>query len=75
MTMPTQLLPRPLWMASRAIPLAYGIKAARRLLEGAPWSGTVPAILGLGWVYALLGWYGLRRAIRRMRVLGTTKEF
>lgn len=36
MTMPTQLLPRPLWMASRAIPLAYGIEAARRLLEGAP---------------------------------------
>lgn len=75
MTMPTQLLPRPLWMASRAIPLAYGIEAARRLLEGAPWSGTVPAILGLGWIYALLGWYGLTRAIRRMRVLGTTEEF
>lgn len=75
MTMPARLLPRPLWAVSRAIPLAYGIEAARRVVAGAGVGPEVGALVGLGAVYGLVGWRALGRAEQRMRAAGTTGEF
>lgn len=75
MTMPARRLPRPFWLLSRALPLAYGIEAARRLLAGGGFAQEVPVLLALGAAYGFLGWLGLRWAARRMQALGTTGEF
>ncbi|MCX7750811.1 MAG: ABC transporter permease [Candidatus Bipolaricaulota bacterium] len=75
MTMPARLLPRPLWALSRAIPLAYGIEAARGLLLGAPVGFEVLLLAGLGAAYAFVGWRALAWAEVRMRASGTTGEF
>ncbi|HAZ27932.1 TPA: hypothetical protein DCY67_04885 [Candidatus Acetothermia bacterium] len=75
MTMPARFLPQPLWAVSRAIPLAYGIEAARRVVAGAAVGPEVVVLIGLGAVYGLLGWWALGRAERRMREAGSTGEF
>lgn len=75
MTMPARLLPRPLWALSRAIPVAYGIEAARGLLGGRPLGPELLLLVALGVGYGFLGWRALTWAEGRMRVAGTTGEF
>jgi len=75
MTAPAKLLPRPLWFASRAIPLAYAIEAARALLSGAGFGKETLLLLGLGLAYGLLGRWFLGRSERGMKTAGTTGEF
>lgn len=75
MTMPARLLPRPLWALSRAIPLAYGIEAARRILVGGALGPELILLVVLGVAYGLLGWRALAWAEGRMRAAGTTGEF
>lgn len=75
MTAPPQLLPRAVWVISRAIPLAYGIESARRLLRGDALGEQLAWLLLTGASYAIVGWTLLRRAERRMKAAGTTGEF
>lgn len=75
MTVPPQLLPRAVWVLSRALPLAYGIEAARGLLRGDVVGGQLAWLVLAGGAYALVGWTLLRRAERRMKTAGTTGEF
>jgi len=75
MTMPAQLLPRPLWAVSRAIPLAYGIEAARQLLVARAAGPELVLLVVLGAAYGVVGWRALGWAERRMRAAGTTGEF
>jgi ABC-2 type transport system permease protein len=73
-TRPSRDLPRPLWLLSRAIPLSYGVEAARAAILGHSTEG-IPLLLGLGLLYFLLGQTLLRVAERRMKAMGTTGEF
>ncbi len=75
MTVPPQVLPRAAWILSRAIPLSYGIEAARRLLGGDMVSSELLWLVLSGAAYGTAGWAILRRAERRMRAAGTTGEF
>lgn len=75
MTMPARLLPRPLWAASRAIPLAYGIEAARQALAGRAAGPELALLVALGVAYGVVGWRTLAWAERRMRAAGTAGEF
>ncbi|MGC9019268.1 MAG: ABC transporter permease [Candidatus Bipolaricaulaceae bacterium] len=73
-TRPSRDLPRALWLLSRAIPLSYGIEAARATILGRPVEG-IPILLALGLLYFFLGKALLVAAERRMRAAGTTGEF
>ncbi len=73
-TRPSRDLPQSLWLISRAIPLSYGIEAARAAISGQPTAG-IPILLALSFLYALLGRGLLAVAERRMRATGTTGEF
>lgn len=75
MTVSPRFFPRPVWVLSRAIPLTYGIEAARRLLRGQPIADQVLWLAATGALYALVGRALLQRAVRRMRAAGTTGEF
>lgn len=75
MTFPSELFPRSLWVISRAIPLTYGIEAARRLLGENVVGPQIVWLMATGAAYALAGWGLLRRAERRMKAAGTTQEF
>ena len=75
MTVPPQVFPRAVWVISRAIPLTYGIEAARRLLRRDEIRGEVTWLVVTGIAFALLGWALLKRAERRMKAAGTTGEF
>jgi len=75
MTMPARLLPRPLWVVSRALPLSYGIEGARRLIAGRGLGPEVALLAGLGVVYFVVGRALLGVAERQMRAAGTTGEF
>ncbi len=74
-TMPARLLPRPLWIVSRALPLSYGIESVRRILAGGGVGPDIGPLVGLGLVYFLVGRKLLTVAERRMRAAGTTGEF
>ncbi len=74
-TMPARLLPRPLWVVSRALPLSYGIEAVRRILAGGGTGPEIGLLVGLGLVYFLVGRKLLAVAEHRMRTAGTTGEF
>lgn len=73
-TRPARELPRSLWLISRAIPLSYGIEAARAAMSGHTVQG-IPILLALGFLYFLMGRALLVAAERRMRAAGTTGEF
>jgi len=73
-TRPSRDLPHSLWLLSRAIPLSYGIEAARAAIVGRPAEG-IPILLSLGLLYFLLGRALLAAAERRMKATGTTGEF
>lgn len=75
MTVCPRFFPQPVWVLSRAIPLTYGIEAARRLLRGDGIGPETAALLLLGAGYAVAGWAGLRWTARRMKAAGTTGEF
>ncbi|HAZ27316.1 TPA: hypothetical protein DCY67_01685 [Candidatus Acetothermia bacterium] len=74
-TMPARLLPRPLWIVSRALPLSYGIESVRRILAGGGVGPDIGLLVGLGLVYFLVGRKLLTVAERRMRAAGTAGAF